>query len=81
MADLDCQENPGVLPEIGCKIHDGQSREFKRNPAILAWSLGHIQDDDGSSVYLRLTTRPISQLEREMTSDLRAAIERGRHGR
>jgi pyruvate dehydrogenase E1 component len=45
--------------------------------AILAWSLGHIQDEDGSSVYLRLTTRPITQLEREMSSDLRAAIVRG----
>jgi pyruvate dehydrogenase E1 component len=45
--------------------------------AILAWSLGYIQDDDGGSVYLRLSTRPITQPEREMTTDLRASIVRG----
>ena len=28
---------------------------------IVAWALGHIQDDDGSSVYLRLSTRPVNQ--------------------
>jgi pyruvate dehydrogenase E1 component len=45
--------------------------------AILAWSLGYIQEDDGSSVCLRLSTRPIAQLEREMNPDLRAAVVRG----
>ena len=44
---------------------------------ILAWGLRHIQDDDGGSVYLRLSTRPIDQPEREMTPELREAIVRG----
>ena len=45
--------------------------------AILAWSLRHIQDDDGGSVYLRLSTRPIDQPKREMTPELRGAVVRG----
>ena len=44
---------------------------------IVAWALGHIQDDDGSSVYLRLSTRPVNQPERPMTAELRSAIVRG----
>jgi pyruvate dehydrogenase E1 component len=44
---------------------------------ILAWALRHIQDDDGGSVYLRLSTRPIKQLERPLTPELRQAIVRG----
>ncbi len=35
---------------------------------ILAWSLGHLQESDGGSVYLRLSTRPIEQPKREMTA-------------
>lgn len=41
---------------------------------ILAWALRHIQEDDGGSVYLRLSTRPITQLERSLTPELRRAI-------
>jgi pyruvate dehydrogenase E1 component len=45
--------------------------------AILAWSFAHLQDDDGGSVYLRLSTRPIDQPQRDMTSQLRADIVAG----
>ncbi len=34
--------------------------------AILAWSFGHLQQDDGGSVYLRLSTRPIEQPKRAL---------------
>ena len=33
---------------------------------IMRWSFDHIQDDDGGSVYLRLSTRSIAQPKREM---------------
>jgi pyruvate dehydrogenase E1 component len=45
--------------------------------AILTWGLGHIQDDDGDSVYVRLSTRPIDQVKREMTPELRGDVVRG----
>jgi pyruvate dehydrogenase E1 component len=45
--------------------------------AILTWALRHIQDDDGGSVYLRLSTRPVNQPKREMTPELQKAIVRG----
>ncbi len=45
--------------------------------AILAWALGHVQADEGGSVYLRLSTRPVNQLERAMTPELRESIVRG----
>jgi pyruvate dehydrogenase E1 component len=55
---------------------------------VLAWALAYIQKDDdgeasernwlrdetGGSVYLRLTTRPIEQIQRTMTAELRHAI-------
>ena len=44
---------------------------------ILAWALSHIQDDDGSSVYLRLSTRPLDQPQRALDSELCGAIVRG----
>jgi pyruvate dehydrogenase E1 component len=44
---------------------------------ILAWALRHVEDENGGSVYLRLSTRPVNQHKREMTADLRAAIVRG----
>ena len=37
---------------------------------VLRWSFEHVQEDDGGSVYLRLSTRPIAQPEREMTPEL-----------
>ncbi|MEQ1908634.1 MAG: 1-deoxy-D-xylulose-5-phosphate synthase N-terminal domain-containing protein [Vicinamibacterales bacterium] len=41
---------------------------------ILRWSLEHMQREDGSSVYLRLSTRPIPQPERRFTNALRRDV-------
>jgi pyruvate dehydrogenase E1 component len=41
---------------------------------VLRWSFEHLQDDAGGSVYLRLSTRPIAQPEREMTRALAGAV-------
>jgi pyruvate dehydrogenase E1 component len=41
---------------------------------VLRWSLGHIQDQDGAAVYLRLSTRPIAQISREFTPELRQEV-------
>ncbi len=41
---------------------------------IVRWSLEHIQQDDGSAVYLRLSTRPIPQPAREYTEGLRRQV-------
>ncbi|HEX3859446.1 MAG TPA: transketolase [Pseudolabrys sp.] len=58
--------------------------------AIMAWSLAYIQkaggevsernwlrDETGGSVYLRLSTRPVEQIARTMTPDLRHGIVDG----
>jgi pyruvate dehydrogenase E1 component len=58
--------------------------------AIMAWSFAYMQkeggevsernwlrDETGGSVYLRLSTRPIEQLKREMTEQLRQQIVDG----
>jgi len=37
---------------------------------IMRWGFNHMQADDGGSVYLRLSTRPIEQTGREMTAEL-----------
>jgi len=37
--------------------------------AVLRWSFEHMQQDDGGSVYLRLSTRPIEQPERTLTPE------------
>ena len=44
---------------------------------ILRWSFEHLQADDGGPVYLRLSTRPLDQPEREMTPDLSHQILEG----
>jgi pyruvate dehydrogenase E1 component len=44
---------------------------------ILTWALRHVQDDEGGSVCLRLSTRPVDQPQRAMTPELRDAIVRG----
>jgi pyruvate dehydrogenase E1 component len=44
---------------------------------ILRWSFEHLQDDDGQSVYLRLSTRPLEQPQRTMTPALAQQIIRG----
>jgi pyruvate dehydrogenase E1 component len=58
--------------------------------AIMAWSFAYMQkeggevsernwlrDETGGSVYLRLSTRPVEQLNREVTSELRQQIVDG----
>jgi len=45
--------------------------------AIMTWSFDYMQQPDGSSVYLRLSTRPLMQPQRTMASDLRASILSG----
>jgi pyruvate dehydrogenase E1 component len=37
--------------------------------AILRWSFDHVQQPDGGSVYLRLSTRPLEQLSRRLDAD------------
>ncbi len=45
--------------------------------AILRWSLEHIQAEDGGAVYLRLSTRPLDQPERELSPDTRMQVVNG----
>jgi pyruvate dehydrogenase E1 component len=45
--------------------------------AILRWSFAHLQADDGGSVYLRLSTRPLDQPQRELDAALAADIIQG----
>jgi pyruvate dehydrogenase E1 component len=44
---------------------------------VLFWAFDHLQNDDGGSVYLRLSTRKIQQPKREITPELRQAILAG----
>jgi pyruvate dehydrogenase E1 component len=44
---------------------------------LLRWALGEIQEEDGQSVYFRLSTRPIDQPERTVGADLAADIVAG----
>ncbi len=45
---------------------------------ILRWSFEHLQDEnDGGSVYLRLSTRALDQLQRPMSQELKADILAG----
>ena len=45
--------------------------------AIMAWAFRHMQADDGGSVYLRLSTRPLEQPRRAMEASLREAVIEG----
>ncbi len=45
--------------------------------AILRWAFVHMQAEDGGSVYLRLSTRPVAQPEREMDAALESAVLEG----
>jgi pyruvate dehydrogenase E1 component len=45
--------------------------------AIMAWGFRHMQRDDGGSVYLRLSTRPLDQPKRALTPELRDDIIAG----
>jgi len=44
---------------------------------IMAWGFDHMQKPDGSSVYLRLSTRPLEQPTREMSNTLKAGVLAG----
>jgi pyruvate dehydrogenase E1 component len=44
---------------------------------IMAWSLRHMQAEDGGSVYLRLSTRPLAQPQRARSADLDAQFVAG----
>jgi pyruvate dehydrogenase E1 component len=44
---------------------------------ILCWSFQHLQAEDGGSVYLRLSTRPVDQPARAMTAELSAQVLEG----
>lgn len=45
--------------------------------AIMAWGFDFMQKPDGNSIYLRLSTRPLAQPDRDMTHDLEAGILAG----
>jgi pyruvate dehydrogenase E1 component len=44
---------------------------------LLRWALGEIQEDDGESVYFRLSTRPVEQPDRAMDPVLADSIVSG----
>jgi pyruvate dehydrogenase E1 component len=48
---------------------------------IMRWAFSHLQEPDGGSVYLRLSTRPLDQPEREITADTRTSILEGAYWR
>jgi len=48
---------------------------------IMAWGFEHMQADDGGSVYLRLSTRPLNQPQRDMTPELSEGIRNGAYWR
>jgi len=48
---------------------------------IMAWGFEHMQADDGGSVYLRLSTRPLIQPQRDMTPELSEGFRKGAYWR
>ncbi|HKW54557.1 MAG TPA: 1-deoxy-D-xylulose-5-phosphate synthase N-terminal domain-containing protein [Stellaceae bacterium] len=44
---------------------------------LMRWAFAHLQADDGGSVYLRLSTRPVERPKRAMTAKLAAGIVAG----
>jgi pyruvate dehydrogenase E1 component len=42
--------------------------------AIMAWGFAFMQDPDGASIYLRLSTRPIAQIPRALSAGFTSAI-------
>ncbi|MCC2098800.1 MAG: transketolase, partial [Hyphomicrobiales bacterium] len=49
--------------------------------AIVEWGLGHMQRQNGGSVYLRLSTRAVEQPQRTLGEELRAGIIAGAYWR
>ena len=73
-----------ITPLIGL----GQDKLAAFEPAfvdelveIMGWGFGHMQADDGGSVYLRLSTRVLDQPQRPMTAALRSEILAGAYWR
>jgi pyruvate dehydrogenase E1 component len=48
---------------------------------IMQWPLEHMRAPDGSSIYLRLSTRAIDQPSRELTPQLNSNIIKGAYSR
>ncbi len=48
---------------------------------IMLWGFGHMQEESGGSIYLRLSTRGLNQPEREMSDTLRSDILNGAYWR
>ena len=44
---------------------------------IMSWGLSFMQHDDGGSIYLRLTTRPLEQPKRQLTDNLKNDVVNG----
>jgi pyruvate dehydrogenase E1 component len=44
---------------------------------IMRWSFEHMQAEDGGATYLRLSTRPVDQLDRDLDDDLKHQIIHG----
>lgn len=44
---------------------------------IMEWGFGHMQDPNGGSVYLRLSTRPLEQIPRSLDDETRRSITSG----
>ena len=44
---------------------------------IMSWGLSFMQQDDGGSIYLRLTTRPLEQPKRQLTDNLKNDVVNG----
>ena len=71
---------PGFVDELAVilgfaldYIQRGGARDKDGEPSERNW----LRDETGGSVYLRLSTRPIEQIAREMTHELRQAIVDG----
>lgn len=44
---------------------------------IMRYGFNYMQDEDGGSIYLRLSTRPITQIDRDLDDDTRRQIQLG----
>ena len=69
-----------ITPLIGLG-HDGlvdfEPAYADELSVCMAWGLEYMQAEDGGAVYLRLSTRPLEQPEREMTESLKSDITAG----
>jgi pyruvate dehydrogenase E1 component len=71
---------PAFVDELAVILRfalDYIQRDGGAEPSERASERTWLRDETGGSVYLRLSTRPIEQLKREMTPDLRQAIVDG----